>query len=75
MADFSNPGETRTSVSNPDSVATLTMEYEDQGMTMLESTLLITPLSDPQNASVTCIHSASGERSTTTFQVIGKSSA
>ena len=71
-AEFDNPGDIRTSLSNGDTVATLTGEQEDQEVTVLESTLSINPLPDPQNASVTCIHTDSGQRSTITFQVIGK---
>ena len=69
--NFNSPGDIRTSTFNADTVATLTREQEDQGETVRESTLSINPLSDPQNASVTCIHSASGQRDSTTFQVIG----
>ena len=71
-ADFDSPGDIRVSASNMDTVATLTREQEDQGVTVLESTLSINPLPDPQNASVTCVHTASGQRDTITFQVIGK---
>ena len=67
--DFSSPGDTRTSEST---VATLIREQEDQGETVLESTLSINPLPNPQIASVTCIHTASGQRDNVTFQVIGK---
>ena len=70
-AVFDRPGDIRTSISNVDTVATLTRTQEDQGETVLESTLSINPLPDPQNASVTCIHSASGQRDTIAFQVIG----
>ena len=70
-ADFDNPGDIRTSISNGDTVATLTREQEDQGETVLESTLSINPLPGPQTASVTCIHTTSGQRDTITFQVIG----
>ena len=75
VADFDNQGDTQTSPSNADTVATLTRKQEDQGVTVLESTLSINPLPDPQNASVTCIHTASGQRDTISFQVIGKSHA
>ena len=67
--DFSSPGDTRTSEST---VATLIREQEDQGETVLESTLSINPLPTPQIASVTCIHTTSGQRDNVTFQVIGK---
>ena len=72
-ADFDSPGDIQTSSSNGDTVATLTGEQEDQGETVLvnESTLSINPLPDPQTASVTCIHTTSGQRNTSTFQVIG----
>ena len=45
-----------------DTVATLTGtgEQEDQGEPVLESTLCINPLPDPQNASMTCVHTTSG---------------
>jgi hypothetical protein len=73
VAAGSSPGDTRRSGSNPDTISTLTREYEHQGMTVLESTLRITVLPAPQNASVTCIHTVSGESRTANFQVIGKS--
>ena len=73
VAATSSPGDTRTSLSNPNTLATLTSEYEDQGMTVLESTLRITALPDPQNASATCIHAVSGNTRTIYFQVIGES--
>ena len=71
-AEFDSPGDIRVSASNMDTVATLTREQVDQGVTVLESTLSINPLPNPQNASVTCVHSASGQRNTITFQAIGK---
>ena len=70
-ADFDSPGDIQTSSSNGDTVATLTREQEDQGETVLESTLSINPLLNPQNASVTCVHTTSDQRDTITFQVIG----
>jgi hypothetical protein len=70
--NFDSPGDTCTSVSNVDTLARFVSYQEEQGVTVLESTLSIIPLSDPQNASVTCIHTASGQRNITTFQVIGK---
>ena len=72
-AEFDNPGDVRVSASNANTVATLTREQEDQGETVLESTLSINPLPDPRTASVTCVHIDSGQRNTITFQVIGKS--
>lgn len=72
VAGISSPGEVRTSVSNVDTVATFIEEREEQGMTILKSMLEITPLPEPQNASVTCIHTANVERSTINFQVISK---
>ena len=72
-AELDDTGDIRTSVSRMDTVATLTGEQEDQGETVLESTLCINPIPDTQNTSVTCIHTDSGQRDTTTFQVIGKS--
>ena len=73
VADLSNPGDRRTSVSNTDTVAMLTREYDDQGIMVLESELRITPLPDPQTATVACIHVVNGERKIANFQVIGKS--
>jgi hypothetical protein len=69
--DFDDPRATLPSPSNVETVATLTREEEDQGVRVLESMLSINPLPDPQNTSVTCIHTASGQRNITTFQVIG----
>jgi hypothetical protein len=69
--DFNSQGSVRTSASNVDTVARLTSNREDQGVRVLESTLSIVLLSDPQTASVTCIHTASGQRNVTNFQVIG----
>jgi hypothetical protein len=75
-ADFDNPGRTRTSVSNVDTVAVavaiLTREQDDQGVRVLESTLSIIPLPGAQTASAMCVHTASGRRNISTFQVIGK---
>ena len=72
VAARSNQGDTLPSVSNPNTLATLTREYDDQGTLVLVSTLQITTLPDPQNASVTCIHEDSGNTNTTNFQVVGK---
>ena len=61
-AKFDSPGDVLTSVSRMDTVATLTGtgEQEDQGEPVLESMLSINPLPDPQNTSVTCVHTTSG---------------
>ena len=72
-AEFDDPDDIRVSASNMNTVATLTREQEDQGVTVLESTLSINPLPNPQTAFVTCVHIDSGRRNTSTFQVIGKS--
>ena len=71
-AGLDSQGDTSTNSFNVDTVATLTRVQEDQGVTVLESTLSINPLPNPQTASVTCVHTTSGRRNTTTFQVIGK---
>ena len=73
VATRSNRGDTLSSVSHPSTLATLTGVYMDQGVMVLVSTLQITTITDPQNASVTCIHALSGNTNTTNFQVIGKS--
>jgi hypothetical protein len=71
-ANFDSLGDIHTSASNVDTVARFISNQEEQGVTVLVSTLSINPLPDPQNASVTCIHTASGQRDTINFQVIGK---
>ena len=64
-------GSNITSSSN--SVATLTRNYLDNGVQILESTLCIVASLNHLNSTVTCVHTDSGNTDQFIVQVVGKS--
>ena len=69
-SEFHNEGYTRTSTSTPSTVATLTRNYVDNDVRVLESTLHIIASPTFRSSSVTCVSADSSETSIT-FQVLG----
>lgn len=66
-------GSTSNSSSNPNTVATLTRNYNDtDGAPVLESTLHIVASLNSINPSVTCVHIDSQKTTSFQFSVLGK---
>ena len=65
-------GDTSNSSSNPNTVATLTRNYIDNGVQVLETKLRIFVSLSSANPSVKCVHEDSGNTSSFPFQVLGK---
>ena len=68
---FNSIGVTRTSLMNPNTIATLINKTVVEGVEVLVSQLRITAQSQFFNSSVTCIEASSGIRNTTRLHVLG----
>ena len=73
-AELSNVQERLTTPFNEHTVAILTKNDIESGERVLESTLRIVASASSPNASVTCVHTDSGNMNSSKFQVLGESS-
>lgn len=71
FATFNNQGDTDSSSVNPDTVATLTRNSNEDGVQVLESKLRVITSAEFPDASVTCVHVGTGIKNTTRFHVLG----
>ena len=68
---FQNPGVTKTSDINSETVATLVDKRDEDGLEILVSELRIIPLQEYPSFSVTCVH-ANTSSETKTVRLLGK---